>query len=245
MGKAVEKLGFKDGGLYAAELDYVDLLQRFASKALWHFTGYGKTDQASLAILKKVILEQTLKRTERPDDIIMPSGETRWTYGYSCMCDIPFKDLRIHILRYGHYGIAFNKKDAITVGKFNPVLYVHKEQDLFKLADKLLKDLDRLSAPHKELEQTLLKLLGIFGVYVKRCDLTAPISVADQEIDKQQNNNFYYEREWRSAFEWKFKNSDIEAIMVPRKSFVDIKSFLETKGFEDTPIILSEMVERL
>ena len=228
-----------------AEFDYVDLLQRFVSKVLWHFTGYGKTQPATFEILKKIISEQTLRIAEPPEDIIMPSGEKRWTYGYSCMCDIPFKDLRIHMLRYGHYGVAFNKNDAIKAGKFNPVLYVHNDQHLFKLADKLLQDLDRLSSPHKELEQTLLKFLGILGVYIKRGDLTAPINVADQEIDKQQNNNFYYEREWRSAFVWKFKKSDIEAIMVPKKSFVDLKSFLETNGFKDTPIILSEMVERL
>lgn len=227
------------------EFDYTDYLQRFSSKVLWHFTGYGKTELAALDILKKIISEQTLNITEHPDDIIMPSGEKRWTYGYSCMCDIPFKDLRIHILRYGHYGIAFNKIDAITAGRFNPVLYVHKEQHLFKLADKLLQDLDKLSAPNKELEQTLLKFLGILGVYIKRSDLTAPIDILDKEIDKQQNNNFYYEREWRSAFVWKFKKSDIEAIMVPRKSFLDLKSFLEAKGFENIPVILSEMVERL
>jgi hypothetical protein len=229
-----------------SDFDYADFLQRFASKVLWHFTGYGKTQLAAFDILKKIILEQTLRITEPPEDIIMPSGEKRWTYGYSCMCDIPFKDLRIHMLRYGHYGIAFNKNKAIKAGRFNPVLYIHKDQHLFKLADNLLQDLDRLTKPHKELEQTLLKFLGILGVYIKRGDLTAPINVTDQEVDKQQNNNFYYEREWRSAFEWKFVYADIEAIMVPKKYFVSSKFFLEKDCcFEDIPIIFSEMVERL
>jgi len=224
-------------------IDYADFLQRFSTKALWHFTGYNKSDNESLDILVKIIKDKVLKISEHPGEIIMPDGKKRFSFSYSCVCDIPFKDLRIHTERYGKYGIAFEKNKAIISGHFNPILYIHKDNFLFKEAYRLLKDIDNFVTPHNELSEKLNKYLNIMGIAIKRGNLTAPIDMKDKELDKQQDNNFYYEREWRSAFEWSFQEQDIEAVMVPKKDLIAIKESLV--GFGSLVVIPYEMVEKL
>ena len=137
------------------KIDLADFLQRFATKSLWHFTGYNKPPEQSFVILKKILSECSLKIGEHPDPIIMPDGEHRSCFPYSCMCDIPFKDLRIHTVRYGAYGIAFNKSRAIISGHFNPVMYVHKDSFLFGHSGKNLKEIDALIKPHAELSKKM------------------------------------------------------------------------------------------
>jgi hypothetical protein len=226
------------------KLDLADLLQRFSTKVLWHFTGYAKDDIVAYNKLKSIVESQTLRLTEHPEPVIMAGGERRWVYSYSCMCDIPFKDLRIHTIRYGKCGIAFNRNKAIQFGQFNPVLYIHKDNPLFKKVSEILPEIDKLIEPHDILQRKVTGFLALLGTFVKRSDLTANIAIGDIEVDKEQNNNFYYEREWRSAVEWKFTKVDVEAIMIPGNQFNDIKSLLEKNGFEDTPIISYEMIEK-
>ncbi|MBA7656604.1 hypothetical protein ES703_64530 [subsurface metagenome] len=223
-----------------------DFLQRFSTKVLWHFTGYKKTEEESFSILKKIIEEKKLRVGEYRPEVIMPSGERRWGHHCSCMCDIPFKDLRIHTERYRKYGIAFDKNKAIIAGQFNPVLYIHRDHVFFKYADaELLKDIDELTRISGKFGEKLLKYLVLLGTYIKRSDLTAPVSIGNPILDDLQDNNFYYEREWRSAYPWEFKDEDVEAVMVQRKDFKDMKSFLEKCGMSDVPIVTYEMVEKL
>ncbi|MFX0211951.1 MAG: abortive infection system antitoxin AbiGi family protein, partial [Candidatus Hodarchaeota archaeon] len=204
-----------------------DFLQRFATKVLWHFTGYNKNDEKAFLVLKKILEDRELKLGEYCPEVIMPiSGEKRWGHPCSCMCDIPFKDLRIHTRRYGKYGIAFDKNKAITKGHFNPVLYIHKDHILFKhVEEKLLGKIDELTRTTGDYGKRLYEYLVILGTYIKRSDLTASVSDGNPFLDDQQDNNFYYEREWRSAYSWKFKNEDIEAIMIQRKDIEDINNF--------------------
>ncbi len=225
--------------------DVADFLQRFSTKVLWHFTGYAKTEDGAYRVLKSIIESRTLKVARHPEPVIMVGGEERWIFPYSCMCDIPFKDLRIHTIRYGKYGIAFNKNTAISLAHFNPVLYVHKQNPLFKHASALLPEIDRFIEPHAALQGKVTEFLALLGTFVKPGDLTASIDIGNIKKDKEQDNNFYYEREWRSAYEWKFCKTSIEAVMIPRKEFTDMKSFLDKSDFRDIPIIPYEMVERL
>ena len=202
-----------------------DFLQRFSTKVLWHFTGYNKNENSAFEILKEILKERNLRIKNVRTEIITPSGKKRFGHPCSCMCDIPFKDLRIHTARYGKYGIAFNKTSAILNGHFNPVLYIHSGHFLFRyIEERLIDPIDKLiaSSKHgKELEKYLL----ILGTYIKRSDLTARVSIGNRVVDVLQNNNFYYEREWRSAYQWKFKNQDIEAIMIQRKDIEEINNF--------------------
>lgn len=223
--------------------DAADFLQRFATKVLWHFTGYNKPPEKSLEILKTIISNQTLQVSLDYQRIFMPSGQERIGWAASCMCDIPFKDLRIHTLRYGECGIAFKKEQAIKSGHFNPVLYIQHDHHLFKYAENLLKKIDGIQA--KELHEFLM----IIGALVKRSDLTRKVSIGDLTLDKEQNNNFYYEREWRSAYPWNFQKDDVAAILVPQVHLEEIREFINSDGkiksFNSVPLISHEMVDLL
>ncbi len=223
-----------------------DFYQRFSTKVLWHFTGYKKTEEESFSILKKILEEKRLKVCKSPPEVIMPSGKKRWGLPCSCMCDIPFKDLRIHTERYKKYGIAFDKKSAITDGQFNPVLYIHKNHRFFEYADeKLFGYIDKLTQTTGEYGKKLYQYLVLLGTYVKRSNLTARVSSGNPNLDDIQDNNFYYEREWRSAYDWNFKDEDIETIMVQRENLEDIKSHLEKCEMSNVPLVTYEMVEKL
>jgi hypothetical protein len=226
--------------------DWADFLQRFATKVLWHFTGYNKSEEDSFGILKSIISERKLRLGKIHSEVILPSGKKRLGYPSICMCDIPFKDLRIHISRYGKYAISFDKTKAIASGQFNPVFYMHKDHFLFKYTEEeLLPYIDTLVSSGNEYSEKINNFLLLLGTYVKPSDLTAPISIGNTHLDEMQNNNYYYEREWRSAYEWNFKNEDIEAIMVQKKDIKEINKIIEANGISDVPIITYEMVEKL
>lgn len=231
------------------ELDLADFLQRFSTKVLWHFTGYNKTEEEAFSILKKIIVENTLNVSKEPFKIKMPSGKERNAFCSSCMCDIPFKDLRIHTSRYGHYGIAFKKINSIKNGHFNPVFYIQHDHHLFKQAEKILDAFDNEETNIVLNNHALHEYLMIIGTYTKRSNLIREISIGDPVVDTEQNNNFYYEREWRSAYTWKFNARDLAAIMLPQKHLEEMKDFLNTnsslKSFNSLPLISFEMVEFL
>ena len=143
------------------------------------------------------------------------------------------------------FGIAFNKNKAITSGEFNPVLYAHKNNPIFNYATQVLPQIDKMIESNPILEQALTRYLALLGTFIKTGDLTAPALPGNIAKDREQNSNFYYEREWRSVKEWKFIHSDVEAIMVPKNIFKDARVLLHANGFEGIPIIPSEMVELL
>ena len=173
----------------------------------------------------------------------MPSQNQRVAHGCSCMCDIPFKDLRIHIIRYGRFGISFLKSNAIKHGYFNPVLYLHKDHHLFKHAEKLINRIEILSQPHDELRQAFQEFVTLLGTYVKSGDLLSDIHF-DARKDEAQSNNFYYEREWRSAYDWVFREEDVAAIMMPQAYIQEFKKQI-SDTFLSTSIMSTEMIEVL
>ena len=219
-----------------------DFLQKFSTNVLWHFTGYNKGEDESLATLKKIIEEKRLRIGKYRAEVLMGSGEKRWGHPCSCMCDIPFKDLRIHTSRYGNYGVAFDKIKAIKDGKFNPVLYIHKDHIFFEYTEKeLLPYIDMLTRV-KDAGEKLYEYLLLLGTYIKRSDLTIPLSIGKKIVDDLQNNNFSYEREWRSAYDWNFEKDDIETIMVQRKNIKYVRDFLEKNEMSDVPVVTYEML---
>ncbi len=220
-----------------------DYLQRFSTKALWHFTGYNKNEEDAYQKLVSILKDKLLKVSIEPVPIIMPSRNERWGYPCSCMCDIPFKDLKIHTARYGCFGIAFKKENAILKGFFNPVLYMHKDHHLLKHVEKLLDELEKLISPHERLTEALDEFLRILGTYVKPGDLLSTVHL-DTVIDEEQRNNFYYEREWRSAYEWKFSETDVIAVMLPQKYISEFKA-IKISEFTNISIISAEIVETL
>ena len=223
--------------------DFADILQRFSPQVLWHFTGYNKPPDKAFEILQNIVKDKTLKISQRSTHIIMPSENKRWGYKSSCMCDIPFKDLWIHTRRYGEFGIAFHKASAILIGAFNPVLYVHKNHIWFKHVEKLSAELMALSLPHDEIKNKLDEFLTLLGTYVKSGDLLNKIHL-DPSFDEEQTNNFYYEREWRSAYDYNFEPDHVVAFILPQKYIIKFKIALGDI-FDEVPLISSDMIVNL
>jgi Putative abortive phage resistance protein AbiGi, antitoxin len=147
------------------------------------------------------------------------------------------------MMRYGQFGIAFHKLDAIDKGQFNPVLYLHKKAFLFQQASDLLKNIDGMVSVEDSLYENLQKFLLTLGSYIKPSDLSHP-AVIDRVKDEEQNNNFYYEREWRSVDSWKFDVESIAAIMMPSQ-YIELFNNKLVKKFSNCSIIASEMVKML
>lgn len=222
------------------ELDLSLILQRFSSRVLWHFTGYNKSDDEAFAILNKILETNCLKVANQAETIRMANDLVRVGLPFSCMCDIPFRDLSIHTIRYGKFGIAFHKKAAIEDGKFNPVLYVHNNSPVFRYVSDLIPEIDKLSKKWGAEAEPLRRLLYALGSYTKPSDLTHPV-VVNLEKDRSQGNNFYYEREWRSVFPWNFNEGAVAAIMVPWARFSDFRTRWQDRVFL-CPLISTEMV---
>ena len=224
-------------------INLADYLQRFSTKVLWHLSGYQRSEPDAYKRLVSIIKSKSLKISEKTTLIRMPSGENRLGHKCSCMCDIPFKDLKIHTERYGCFGVAFKKENAILKGFFNPVFYMHKDHPLLKHVEPLLCELEKLASPHERLSEALQEFLCILGTYVKRGDLLSPVHL-DPSMDEEQKNNFYYEREWRSAYEWNFSETDLVAVMLPQKYISEFKKVLGDE-FSNVSIISAEMVGML
>jgi hypothetical protein len=216
-----------------------DLFQRFSSKVLWHFTGYNKLPDEAFKILNTILETNLLKVSKEVAPVIMNDGERRIGYPNACACDIPFRDLRIHVLRYGQFGIAFHKYAAINEGHFNPVFYVHRGNELYRRSHELLKNLDADATP----DSALYNYMMMIGSYAKIGDLNR-IAEVNSDSDFSQDSNFYYEREWRTVFPWKFPDLSIAAIMMPQSYLNQFRNKWE-KRFDAVSLISSEMIETL
>lgn len=224
-------------------IDLSESYQRFSSRVLWHFTGYNKDSDSAYGILESILSESCLKVGKEAETIIMHGGENRWGYPFSCLCDIPFKDLTIHMVRYGQFGIAFHKQDAIRDGHFNPILYLHKDAFLFQKGGDLLRAIDSIVPESNPVYGPLQDFLLALGSYTKRSDLSHAAE-ANPQKDREQNNNFYYEREWRSIYPWNFSDESIAAIMMPSEFFEAFRKKFGVR-FPACSIISSEMVKTL
>lgn len=212
-----------------------DYLQRFSTKVLWHFTGYSKSDDEAFKILVSIVQQRQLNTSKNNIPVRLSSNKAGRGDKISCMCDIPFKDLRIHTSRYGKFGIAFKKENAIKNGLFNPVWYFHYNHPLFEYSTNLIESIDNIIKEWNEskslprnLEQELKKLSESLSqhfflnfTYLKVSDLTRNVELSNVKLDESQRNNFYYEREWRSYKPWDFEWNDVIAIMVKDTSYIE------------------------
>ena len=200
--------------------------QRFASEILWHFVGRKTKDNPESSYTTLIsILKDGLKISKEPSEFRYKDPNTnnqvtRWGYPTSCLSDIPFKDLIIHAERYGTLAIGFHKERAIDNG-FNPVLYVNTYSSMFARFMSDIKELeDHLLQSDKEKYDKFQEMLLMLGAVAKSGDLKAnPID--NRQLDEFQLNNFYYEREWRSLYDWPFEPNDVALIIVHDDEMVE------------------------
>jgi hypothetical protein len=173
---------------------------------------------------------------------------TRFGYPVSCLSDIPFKDLVIHAERYGTLAIGFHKESVID-NNFNPVLYLNTYSFLFGRFMEHVEELEAyLRKVDKDRSAKFQEMLLTLGSLAKSGDLK--VNPEDNKaLDEFQLNNFYYEREWRSVYDWEFKASDVALIIVNNDEMVeDLRKDMEKGNMrvsKSAPILPFRMVYRL
>ncbi len=228
--------------------------QRFASEVFWHFVGRECKDDIEESYKRLIsILENGLDVGKKNVEFKYKDDETGemvtlWGYRVSCLSDIPLKDLHIHAKRYGTTAIGFHKESAIE-NNFNPVLYLNKYSHLFYRFMKHRKELEEyMEKADRDKFEKFREMLLTLGSLAKPGDLKANPSDS-KELDEFQLNNFYYEREWRSVYPWKFEPSDVALIIVNDKQMVeDLRNDIETKQLrvdKNIPILDFRMIYRL
>lgn len=226
--------------------------QRFTSEIFWHFTGRDKSNKSAYEILLS-ILRTGLKRGGSNVEFKFVDTEkkqqhTTWGYPVVCLADIPFKDLGIHMERYGFHAIGFHK-EAVILNHFNPVLYVNQHSSFFRqfmeTRERLIKHFE--SDAEADSAKKFDEMLYLLGSIAVSGDIWANPEVNPKK-DQVQLNNFYYEREWRSINDWNFKAEDVAAVIVPdlemEKILSDKKSG-DLKLKDETPILAASMIYRL
>ena len=228
------------------------LKQRFSSEILWHFTGRAqvKDNDAAFKVLIS-ILETGLKRSDIKSEFIyfepkINNMETLAGYPVCCLADIPLKDLHVHAERYGITALGFHKTKVIE-NHFIPVMYVNQYSAAFRrfveLRDKIEAHIDQNA---QEIFPELSEMLYLLGSFVKSGDLKAN-PIADANWDNLQVNNFYYEREWRSIYDWDFKSEDLAVIILPDEKIAEFSSERKNRSLrlsEQTVVLPFSMVYR-
>ncbi len=238
-------------------------MQRYYSNIYWHFTGSpdvdwnivtmpaeikgkAKSPEVSKNTLIKIILSQKLLAGV-PEKI---HGNVK-TESFCCVCDIPFKDLISHAEYYGKVAIGFNS--TAIQRSFNPVFYYKYN---FPIPKKISADKNRKLDKNKAFDKndSAFKLISyMFGLdesteYNKFLDselgLLKPYIKITRFSDKDEET-FYREREWRKIGDFNFKPEDVEAILVPKGYFSEVKKTLKDNDYNSNISIVSyEFLEK-
>lgn len=159
------------------------------------------------------------------------SSNDRFVPEMVCFADIPDDDLRIHASKYGRFGLALPKAFLAPKGA-RPVLYVPHQAKTQPLAryDDIREDWDEL-AHRFPLEvdpkfggRTLSEVTARdplegeapaerIADWVSH-DLLAYVKFFDAGLPDDHEDNFYMEREWRSARSINFSLGDVARVYV-------------------------------
>jgi hypothetical protein len=141
--------------------------QSYVSDELTHFIGRAlPTDEARFQLFLQIIEEGWLRASHReqlgPGVVSQGDGRKKLSSNEAvisttlCFCDIPAKQLAIHIGKYGPFGIAFSKALLVRRGA-SPVFYIASNAANAEIAvgspmtlgerfDQLYRDLAEVSA---------------------------------------------------------------------------------------------------
>lgn len=208
------------------EISPQNILQRYSSEILWHFVGRKDRDnpQKCYDILLAILRDGNLKlsSTSEPFTYHKHCGGKEELYGYPvcCLADIPLKDLLLHSMRYGEFAIGFHRDSAIR-NNFIPVLYVPQKSGIIDYFLKLRGELELfVQGISPDMADKFKEFLSMLGSVTKPCNLQEDVD-DNPELDELQMNNFYYEREWRSIYNWKFKPEDVAMIIVHNSQMIE------------------------
>ena len=226
-------------------------LQNYISNELTHVVGRGLKDQADYET-KQYELLTTILRTgvlkpgpDFPDQLVaqatinhfgkLTNGDA-YDPAYVCFCDIPVKDLHLHINKYSPFGLSFLKSFLIPKGA-NPVFYVaqgsgvpkpvfaneppggspRKENEFDGAWEAYKNLLDQLW--DTRIDKQLVGLLDRLSIFLD-FNVFTYVKVFDDSLPEQDAGNYYMEREWRTLGRIKFHLQDVHRVLLPH-SFVD------------------------
>lgn len=218
--------------------------QRYISPFLTHFVGRKLPDHERYDCLAKILNEGRLtypphdQFTKTPgcelvinyDEPISEKANEMYCAGMVCFCDIPVGDLGIHTGKYGRFGLAFDK-DFIAKRGGAPVYYVPKEAaPVFGARDESGNEYcnrgEYFDDNAKECSELLDELMSAKNEWSKRArrvdaflgsSIFAHILCFDHNLDDSNEDNYYFEREWRVLESLKFHMSGIRTIFLPRE----------------------------
>lgn len=192
-----------------------------SSASLFHFT-------KKSSILKKILrtgLKYSFSREFKPENFCTGENVDNLVLPIICFCDVPIIRIEQHIVKYGKYGIGFDKvklreklKDSL-----NPVFYVSSSLYADALSKCYLKSEKIKEEGLEEIVHNpiiglfqnqfvegdnMQKHIGLFYSLFKPCD------------DKNLMCNYYDEREWRAVLPdnikdgayWNYRSSNLQIV---------------------------------
>lgn len=162
----------------------------------------------------------------------------------TCFADIPIEDLSLHMKKYSTFGLSFSKNFIAEAGGV-PVHYIpkkakvksfekggeislgHKElkTDKSDFYDKNIKEFHELFSKFSELADKTNEKPGVSELSLRIRDLERFFSFHifsffkffdHSKLDDDQDN-YYFEREWRIIGNLNFKISDIKTVFLPQQ----------------------------
>ncbi len=245
--------------------------QQGYSNTYWHFTGSPSnvnwsdathpkdiltqgsvlSDTKAANNLHSILTEKTLKAT--CVETILQGMDTE---EFCCVMDVPIRDLPSYSSYYGKVVIGF--KAAAIRDYFVPVLY---------LPEHNLQQVEEV-APNKEMAELANNFLDSTSGWAMRQSLRLMTQAAhniealtqvDKEVventfvdyvkmnsfDADPLNNYYREREWRCLADFKFKHSDIDAIVMPEKMISTFRRKLDKLKLTNVNLLSWEFIGQL
>jgi hypothetical protein len=238
--------------------------QSYVSNELIHFVGRAKPNDVRYALFLRILGDrvdaarprqgwlQASHREELGSGFTMCSnGQVRISTNEAikcrmlCFCDIPEGQLRIHMDKYGPFGIAFSKHFLLRHGA-TPVNYValnarnraigRGPQTVADRFDELRADLQRFQV---DLEKYVTRIDGSAPFLAKLSPPNTPeghrlrgrFSALEAELEEfvfgrlkfftvglpdEDPENYYMEREWRLPDGLAFRLADVARVILPR-----------------------------
>ncbi len=220
----------------------------YISRELFHFVGrtHPDNDEANYGILSKIISSRTVSHPPHNSDWGKISYTITSTGGLlegtlieptiTCYSDIPLRSLRIHIEKYGKFGLSFHREPLIFHGA-RPVTYVPVDYGPGNVHDSpaqgryLIAGFEaayrgfirhiydnearavRSSVIGKVAENRAQTVEAVKRIFEK--DFLAFIKTYDDRLPKDHPNNYYMEREWRKLGNFQFTPDQVIRVVVP------------------------------
>jgi len=119
-------------------------MQRYVSPHLTHFVGRGKEPEKQYALLVAILRSGWLTHPPHNPAIsgnltvnsaALLSRNEMYAPEVVCFCDIPLRDVGIHVRKYGRFGLAFPRSFIVRVGGA-PVRYIPLPSRIRVLSDR-------------------------------------------------------------------------------------------------------------